>query len=206
MNFINVFILDCSGSMFSIKENIIKGYNEQVKAIKDFDLQKATNSYFVFTTFNSTVSLEDGINHIKEVEELNSKSYVTHGGTALYDAIGLTLKKLDSDLRSEISNYEVLITVLTDGEENSSVYFSGPQIADLIKYYQEEHKWTISFIGANIDVEKLCKDINIDTSNTLTFTASAAGTADATETLISSRTAYYTKKLNREDTSTSFFQ
>jgi len=57
----------------------------------------------------------------------------------------------------------VLVTIITDGEENSSKEFTGQMIKKMI----DELKalgWVFTFIGANIDVEKVAAQISINNS------------------------------------------
>jgi hypothetical protein len=206
LKIVNLFILDKSGSMASIKPTIIKGFNEQIASIKKLDEENGTESLFGLVIFDTSVNIKYLNEPMAVAELLTDTSYRPDGGTAFYDALGVAIKALEDKLGSDLSDAKVLITALTDGEENSSRQYTGSQVADLVKQFQEDYKWTFSFIGANIDVEKLAKHLNVDTSNTISFVASAAGTEDAYTSLNLARSAYYTKSLNREDTTRGFFQ
>lgn len=205
LKIVNLFVLDKSGSMQSIKQKIISGYNEQLQDIKKLDKENGTESLFGLIVFDSSVVVKYLNEPINIAEELTDKSYRPDGGTAFYDAIVDSIKRLEDKLGSDLSEAKVLITYLTDGEDTSSHRFQPSQAADLIKQFQEDYKWTFSFIGANIDVAALARTLNVSTSNTLNFAATAEGTQLATRSLISARSAYYSKSLKGEDTTTSFF-
>ena len=55
--------------------------------------------------------------------------------TALYDAIGMSVKRADArvDFQVRRGDAEPLVVVFTDGGENSSREFSGHAIQDLLK-------------------------------------------------------------------------
>jgi len=207
MKIINLFILDKSPSMGTIKGVTISGFNEQLEAIKGLDKANNVESLFGLITFDTTVEIKYLNQSINVAEKLTTSSYRPENGsgTAFYDALGVSIKALEDALGGELGEAKVLITILTDGEENSSHLYTGSQVADLIKQYQADYGWTFTFIGANIDVEKLATSLNVDRSNTLNFIASAVGTEDAYATLNLSRSAYYTKSVQGEDTTTSFF-
>ena len=206
MQIVNLFILDKSGSMGSIKDTIISGFNEQIDSIKKLDLQNGTKSLFGLITFDTNVVTGYLNADINSAQILSHNNYRPGGGTAFYDALAKGIKELDAKLGSDFGQVKVLVTILTDGEENSSREYTGSQVADLIKQYQNDHDWTFTFIGANIDVEKLAQSLNVDSSNTLNYVADAAGTKFATDTLIAARTAYYTKSIQGEDTKKAFFK
>ncbi len=194
--------------MSSIKDKIIEGYNQQLEAIKKLDKETGIQSTFGLVTFDVDVAVEYLNKSLDVATPLNRDNYRPDrgSGTAFYDGVAVSIKALEDALGSDLADAKVLVTVLTDGEENSSKRYTGSQVADLIKQMQGDYNWTFSFIGANIDVEKLAKALNVSTSNTLNFAATAAGTMAATESLISARSSYYTRSLNGEDTSKSFFK
>jgi len=70
-----------------------------------------------------------------------------------------------------VDNTHVLVTILTDGEENDSKEFSGTQVKKIIDE-QKAHGWTFTYIGANHDVEKTASKISI--TNTLNFESNEA--------------------------------
>ena len=65
------------------------------------------------------------------------------------------------------------MSIITDGEENSSREFSGKMVKNLIDEL-EAMNWVFTFIGANIDVEKVASQISIN--NYISFNQSSAGT------------------------------
>ncbi len=203
----NLFILDRSPSMANIKAKIIQSFNEQLDAIKQLDKDNGTESTFSFVDFDENVKVHFLKKHLDFAPRLNNDNYNLNGsGTAFYDGLCIGIKSLEEALGAELTDTKVLVTVLTDGLENSSKKYMAGQARDILSHFQNEYDWTITFIGANIDVEKLATDLNVAASNTISFMATSEGTKLASDTLISARSAYYTKSLNGEDTKRAFFK
>jgi methanogenic corrinoid protein MtbC1 len=107
---------------------------------------------------------------IGEVKELTQEDYVACGCTALYDAMGEMISELK---RNGTIEDRVLVTVITDGYENASQHWSGPQIKSLVEELRHEG-WTFTYIGANQDVEAVAGSMGI--RNTLAFEETEEGT------------------------------
>src|SRR5436309_3362914 len=70
-----------------------------------------------------------------------------------------TTGKLRYSLANE-KDYVVLVTILTDGEENASHEFTGKAIHNLVQDLEKEG-WVFTYIGTNPDVSKEAIKINI---------------------------------------------
>lgn len=170
---INLIILDASGSMESIYNQALSGANETIQTIrigqKDHpELQQ----YLTFASFNSGndyLKVKYSVAPIDEVKEITKEDYVACGCTALYDAMGEMISELKRKLTPED---RVLVTVITDGYENSSIHWSGPQIKSLVEELRHEG-WTFTYIGANQDVEAVAGNMGI--RNTLAFEETEEG-------------------------------
>ena len=87
-----VFILDKSGSMAGLEADTIGGYNSMLKKQK-----KAEGEAIVTTVlFNHHYDiLHDRIN-VKGISPITEKDYAVSGTTALLDAIGFTIQKINN--------------------------------------------------------------------------------------------------------------
>ncbi len=171
---INLIILDASGSMESIYNQALSGVNETIQTVrigqKDHpELQQ----FLTLASFNSGkdyLKVKYSVAPIDEVKEITKEDYVACGCTALYDAMG----EMISELKRKISEEDrILVTVITDGYENSSTHWSGPQIKSLVEELRHEG-WTFTYIGANQDVEAVAGSMGI--RNTLAFEETEEGT------------------------------
>jgi hypothetical protein len=199
----NLIILDESGSMLSIKQPTISGFNEIVETIRSVSAQFPEQEHFVsLVSFNS-----NGIKSIHWNEEasrlnkINDNMYKPNGSTPLFDAIGQSVNRLKNELPGN-RGYNVLVTILTDGEENASRNYTAEQISKLISQLKEQ-AWTFAYIGANHDIVETASKLSI--TNTLEFKANDADMAAMFDTEREARYHYY-KKVSKNSRSTSLDQ
>lgn len=178
------YVIDRSGSMHGLEDVVVNSFNEQLQAVRANKEVKATVSV---TTFNHDVTFTRWANSIKDVRELTRADYVPHGNTALHDAIGQTLNRV-LDLNAESDSN--LVVIITDGQENSSRIWHSNSIKHLIESFKSKGNWTFSFIGANVDVEKVAMDMAIPLSNTIAYTSDIGGTTSMNHRLRDSMMMY----------------
>jgi uncharacterized protein YegL len=160
----NLIILDESGSMESIKGNIINGFNEIVQTLKAIEREFPEQEHLIsFITFNSlglkTIHYKENVQALQPIDE---KRFDPDGSTPLYDALGYSFAKLKRDLENQ-TEYNVLVTILTDGEENASKEYSGAAIKSIIDELKL-NRWTFTYIGADHDVERFASSLSIENS------------------------------------------
>jgi len=167
-----VFVLDKSGSMNTIKDDAIGGFNEFVKS--QLELEGETNVTLVL--FDNEIEVHN------DIHELNADTYIPSGMTALLDAIGTGV----SNLRSKMDNMEkeempdnVIFVIMTDGQENSSKEYTKEGIELIIKEHTEKHDWQFIFLGANIDSVSTAKGLGIRADFAGDFAYSASGASQA---------------------------
>ena len=173
---INLIILDASGSMESIYNQALSGVNETIQTIR-----MGQNEHPEFEQSLTLASFNSGKNYlnvkysatpIDEVKEITKEDYIACGCTALYDAMG----EMISELKRKVTLEDrVLVTVITDGYENASIHWNGPQIKSLVEELRHEG-WTFTYIGANQDVEAVAGSMGI--RNTLSFDTTDEGTKE----------------------------
>lgn len=189
----NLIILDESGSMFGVRQYTIDGCNETIESVQSAQKQFAdTQDYFIsiyvfqsgapsrYLTKNTPATA---------VSKISTSDYAPSGCTPLFDAVGSTL----SDLKIKVStrrNAIGSVTIITDGMENASCQYSGSQVARMISELKEEG-WNFNLIGANIDVDHLGNQMNID--NKLSFVQSKEGMHEMWKKERSSRLSYFSK-------------
>jgi uncharacterized protein YegL len=163
----NLIILDESGSMSSIKSLIINGFNELVQSVKGIEGQFPEQEHLIsMVSFND---LNNKILHfvdpVNKLDAINDSTYNPASMTPLYDAMGFSISKLKLYLEGK-ENYSVLVTILTDGEENASKEYTGTAIKNLVDELKQQN-WTFTYIGADHDVEGMASKMNIH--NTMSF-------------------------------------
>lgn len=185
----NLIILDESGSMESIKRAAINGMNETVQSIRDAQKKHEDQEHIVsLVSFNSSEikGIYDCV-PVAEVEELTDKEYVPDCCTPLYDAMGLSLNHLRAKVNDED---KVLVTIITDGEENSSTEYNSAAIKALVDSLKEKG-WVFAYIGANQDVLKVAQTISV--TNVMNFSSTDFGTSSAIDSLRKSRDRMFSR-------------
>ena len=164
------FILDQSGSMDSIKAGTLEGVNAFL------DQQKRENAAypvrFSLTLFSTKIDARHFSIPVTEVPSLNDTTYLPDGGTALLDAIGITIDSLGkrlADTPEAERPAKVIVAIMTDGEENSSRVFNWHQISEKIKHQTEVYKWEFLFMGANQDAIATASRMSIEQSSSTTY-------------------------------------
>ncbi len=182
----NLIIIDESGSMQSIKKEAIDSVNETIQTIRSAQKKHEEQEHFVsLVTFNNDVKTVYECVAADEVKELTEESYQPDCLTALYDAMGVSL----GALRKRVTEDDkVFVTVVTDGEENASMEYSGKAVKALIDELKAKG-WVFAYIGANQDVEAVAATISI--TNVMNFEATSEGTVAMSSRLSRARGKLY---------------
>ena len=138
-------ILDKSGSMASKLNDVIEGFNAYVDGLARED---KVEYLFSLTLFDTVVVYRHVAIPLSRVQKLDPRSYLPGGNTALNDAIGITVRKVDGD-RPRVD--KVVTVIMTDGEENSSREWSHEGVKALIEQKEKDGTWTFVFLGAAPD-------------------------------------------------------
>ena len=168
-----MIIVDESGSMCVIERQALAGINETIETVKKMqqlhpDMEQRI-SLLTFDSGHKTFKYDNV--KADNVNTLSARDYNPRGGTPLYDAIGISIAKLNAQT-SEKDN--VLVTIITDGEENCSEEYNLHMVKTLISKMKKQG-WTFTLIGTdNLDVEGMAGSMNID--NHLAFTQDEQGT------------------------------
>jgi uncharacterized protein YegL len=172
-------ILDKSGSMLSVLGDTIGGFNTYINELKK---DKKIDYQFSLTLFDTNLENRYVSVPLSKVQNLDENNYRPSGNTALYDAIGVTVAKIEKD---NPEAEKVLTVIMTDGQENSSREYKSSVIKDLIARKEKEGNWTFVFLGATPDTWHVGDSLGIKTSNSILYNtqnmgATFAATAQAT--------------------------
>lgn len=200
----NVIILDKSGSMTSIREQAVEGFNSTLKSIQEAQIEHVeTQEHFI--TLLSFCGCEMKLIYDKapvaSVEKLKYADYEPCCSTPLFDAIGFTVSGMRNHVKKD-DTAVVVVTIITDGYENASHEYNGAAIKLLIDELKNEG-WSFTYMGANQDSVKVALSISIEQARDFDF--SKEGTKESWETESRYRTNFYSKmnKLFRENPSES---
>ena len=169
-----VFILDKSGSMSGLESDTIGGFNSMLEK------QKAEEGSAHVTTvlFDNRIELLHDRLPIACVNPLTNKDYSVGGTTALLDAVGTTIERINEIQMAETPDNradKVIFVITTDGFENASRKYSYPTLKSLIESQQKEFNWEFIFLGANMDAVAEAAKIGIQADRSASFMNDSEG-------------------------------
>ena len=164
----NLIVLDESGSMSSIAGATVSGLKELAHTIRQGQIDFPQQQHFI-----TLYSFEGGkINkrlEFKKVDEIDLNNFIhfSPGGmTNLYDAMGTGINDMEKHIGKDDVLTDVMVTIITDGEENASREFTYKQIQSKIADCKSKG-WIFSYIGTDHDVKQV--SINLGIQNVQIF-------------------------------------
>ena len=169
-----VFILDRSGSMSGLESDTVGGYNAMMEK------QKYVEGDITVTTvlFDDYYELLHDRVKYEELSPMTERDYFVRGSTALIDAIGKTIYKIENAQRYITKEHradKVIFVITTDGLENSSREFRAEQVKKMVTQKREQDKWEFIFLGANIDAIETAEHYGFLRSRSMNFCADRQG-------------------------------
>ena len=159
------FLLDRSGSMNSIVEDTVGGFDA-------FIAEQRT------TPGECRVTLAQFDDHYEEVyadrpiADVPSLVLQPRGTTALLDSVarivtdaGQRLAAMPEDRRPGT----VIVGIMTDGLENASREWSHPQVKQLIEKQTRDYQWQFLYLGADQDAVEVGMSIGVGAGHSVTY-------------------------------------
>ena len=168
-----VFILDRSGSMCGLESDTIGGFNGMLEKQK----KEEGKANVTTVLFDDEIELIHDRFPLQIVEPLTDKDYYVRGCTALLDAVGSTVKKVENiqnRLPEELKAKKVIFIITTDGQENASHEYSATMVKKMIEKNQEKG-WQFLFLGANIDAVEEASKLGIAKSHAVQYKNDSKG-------------------------------
>jgi Mg-chelatase subunit ChlD len=149
-----VIVLDESGSMDIVKNKMIDSINDLIAEQKQVEGKQTT---LTLVKFNGQVNRVIKNKHISEIRPIASHEYIPNGSTSLYDAIGDTINWFRNEK-------DVLMVIVTDGQENSSKNYNKKQINRMIEE-KKESGWSYVYLSNDLSTETQGNDIGLQKSS-----------------------------------------
>lgn len=168
-----VFILDRSGSMGGLENDTIGGFNAMLTKQK----KEEGEANVTTVLFDDAIEVIHDRFPIEVVNSLTDVDYYVRGCTALLDAVGSTVKKIENiqnRLPEDMKAEKVIFVITTDGEENASQEYSYKMVKKMIEQ-QKENGWQFVFMGANIDAAKEAERLGIKSQCAVSYKNDAKG-------------------------------
>lgn len=128
-----LLILDQSGSMELIKDEVMSAFNEQLEFLDQ--LKPTQNVKVSLCVFNHEVTLKELSKKPATIERLDFDNYKPSSSTALFDAIGIGSQCVWSAMNKKD---KLFVVVFTDGMENASRSYDEKRINYLMDVLKEE--------------------------------------------------------------------
>ena len=178
------FLLDETGSMKSIKEDTIGGFNEYVDTLKE----DGDNIAFSLVSFNSNGTKSRYVAEpIEALAPLTNENYRPAAMTPLIDASVKIIKATAKAVKKRKDDPLVLVVIQTDGYENCSRKHTAADLAALVRE-KTEAGWEFVFLGAGLDAFNAARraGVRIDRKKTVPY-ARGYSSAVLLETAANSR-------------------
>jgi Mg-chelatase subunit ChlD len=176
----NVIILDKSGSMGSIREAAVSGFNETLAGIRKAQETYAdTQTHYVSLVAFCSCEMKEIYDKapVTEARPLEMADYQPCCCTPLYDAMGFTLTKMQKYVQ-DVNDALVVVTIITDGLENASKEYTGAAVKSLVEQLKEKG-WSFTYMGANQDAVEVAFTLSIRNARNFDYSASGATMAMA---------------------------
>ena len=166
-----VLVIDKSGSMQGLEKDTIGGFNSMIEKQKKLGI----NVRVTAVLFNDKTDLLYARRYIQNVRPLTEREYKTGGTTALLDAVGGTILKMERSKATECGKTKVIFVIITDGLENASTKFTKQKVKEMISDKQEQDGWDFIYLGANIDAAEEAGAIGVKKANAVTYRNTKSG-------------------------------
>ena len=170
-----VVLLDKSGSMGSIWDSTIEGFNKFLVDQKE----KTENAKMSLIQFDHRYEVSYESVSIQHVALLNRELYVPTGMTALLDSMGKSIRSLQQRLINHQENTMVIFVVITDGYENASKEYFGSVVKDMVKEMETKNNWQFVYLGANQDAISEGAKFGFVEDRSMTFANNDEGVSSA---------------------------
>ena len=170
-----VFILDRSGSMGGLETDTIGGFNSMLARQK----KEEGEANVTTVLFDDQVEVIHDRFPIEAVKPLTDEDYFVRGSTALLDAIGSTVRKIENvqkRLPEELKAESVIFVITTDGHENSSSEYTVKMVKKMIEEHQKQG-WQFIFMGANMDAVAEAGRLGINRNHAVSYENDSEGVA-----------------------------
>jgi len=141
-------IIDESGSMNDRRAETIISINDYLDGIE----KENPNTLVTIVNFSSPIGGEKRVRFLErntrvaDTYELTEETYRPRGNTPLLDAVGSTIRNIETE---NVDRF--LVVVVTDGLENDSRDFTREAVVSLVRSKENSGKWTFTYLGVGVD-------------------------------------------------------
>ena len=169
-----IIVLDASGSMSSIQDDIKGSFNEFLKKQRE---ESGKTVFDLFQFNDEVVRLVKSADLAQFHDDLMAK-YDCTGCTALNDAVCIAIDTVGhefADMDEEERPEHVLCVIITDGMENASREYTSKDVKSRIEHQKNAYNWQFQFLAADQDAFATGESLGIDHDGCMNFTHDLAG-------------------------------
>lgn len=177
------FLLDRSGSMQSIRDDTIGGFNAFITQQR----QHAGDCRVTLAQFDDRYEVVYTDQPIAAVPGLDLQP---RGTTALLDAIGHLVTDAGTHLASLPEDQRpgtIIVGIMTDGHENASREWTHPAIKALVQQQTKTYNWEFLYMGADQDAIEVGTSLGVQANRSITYSRDASAPAMAATSAIVGR-------------------
>lgn len=141
-------IIDESGSMDERRWETITSVNDYLDGVE----KENPDTLVTVVNFSSPIGETDRVRFVErntrvaDTYELTESTYRPRGNTPLLDAVGSTIRAIETE---NVDRF--LVVVVTDGLENDSRDFSRESVRSIIRSKEDSGRWTFTYLGVGVD-------------------------------------------------------
>lgn len=180
-NYINhiALVLDASSSMRRISDHVVRVADAQIRQLAETSKQMNQETRITVYTFDDNVACAFYDKDVLRLPSLKGH-YRTEGCTALVDATMQAIGDLEKTA-TLYGDHAFLVYVLTDGQENHSVKFTGQDLANKAKSLPEN--WQLAaFVPDSLGVQS-ARYLGFPAGNIMQWEATAEGLKKVEQTM-----------------------
>lgn len=157
-------LVDSSGSMASIAEDMVGSLNQLVDENRDLD---ALVSYSIFSDEYQPVFTEKPIKEVRQFRlRPNGMTALIESACKMIDEVGQRLAARPEEQRPE----KVMFVIVTDGHENHSApQYTRDMLLEKIRHQTETYNWMFLYLGANQDAIDVARSYGIDAGKAMNY-------------------------------------
>ena len=169
-----IIVLDASGSMSSIQDDIKGSFNEFLKKQRD----ETGKTVFDLFQFNDEVRRPVKSADLAHFHDDLMAKYDCSGCTAHNDAVCIAIDTVGhkfADMPESERPEHVLCVIITDGMENASREYTSKDVKKRIEHQKTAYNWQFQFLSADQDAFAAGESLGIDHDGCMNFTNDIAG-------------------------------
>ena len=192
-----VFLMDVSEPMADFASDIIAGFNDMIARLREerMDILVTTWQFADFSlyvdervpiTADSVCMEQDFFERLRIMREQVARQAAPApitledgkpGRRVLINAIGGVVCRARYVYKHYPENpARTMFVIITGGADNASLYYWTPdRLRDLVERQEKEAGWEFILLGANINTERVARDLGIPAENAAQFACDAVG-------------------------------